>query len=117
MPRGLRSSLVLAAFVVFLCGRGAFAQTLDWAVTPVGPNGVTIGQFSQNWPHPSALDADGNLFIAGHTFGNSTSTLPDGYGEFLGKFRAADGAMLWRYSSPGTSWLGNVALDASGDAF
>ena len=115
-----RSRFPLAACILFLVAfaSGAIAQTLQWAITPTGPNGVAIQQSqSGTWRHSSALDANGNLFIAAHDFQSATSTLPDGDGQFLGKYSSVDGSLLWRYTAGATSRLWAVAVDANGDAY
>ena len=119
----IRSRFPLAACILFAIAvafaSSAIAQTLQWAITPAGPNGVPIQQTPAwgSWRHSSALDSNGNLFIAAHDFASATSTIPDGYGQFLGKYSSADGSLLWSYTAGATSTLWAVAVDASGDAY
>ncbi|MGE5095443.1 MAG: hypothetical protein ACM3SO_09915 [Betaproteobacteria bacterium] len=116
----VRTRLQAMLLFLLLAAGSAFAQTLQWATEPVAANGVPIAQdFAsvQRWRHTSALDANGNLFIAGHGFASAACTIPDCWQQFLGKYGAADGSLQWRYSVATWSMLTGVALNASGDAF
>jgi uncharacterized delta-60 repeat protein len=82
------------------------AGTLLWARRYDGPTTVLVRDYDR--PAALAIDADGNVFVAG----NST----DDYGVV--KYDAA-GTEQWvrRYDNAGADWATALAVDASGNAY
>ena len=110
--------VVAAAALLLLFGTSAFAQALQWIATPVDDRGDPlrlnfIG--SENRSHIAALDAAGNLLIAGGS--NRPGSFPETERRMLAKYAAADGAQLWRFIGPAQSDFISVAVNAAGDAF
>ena len=114
----LRLALVLATLL--LVAAGAAAQTLQWSIAPNGPNGYPIAtalSALQSRHHVAALDASGNLFIAGTYYSTTSAPFPETSGQFLGKYNADTGAEQWRLTGAVQSTFTAVAVNAAGDAF
>ncbi len=77
-----------------------------------------IGTSSSDQSHSVAVDASGNAYISGYTYGSLGGTNAGSYDAFLTKFDSS-GNELWSQqigtSSGDLSW--SVAVDASGNAY
>ena len=108
----------ILAILVFLFAGDAIAQTLQWAIAPLDDRGDPIRTgFAalQNPKHVAALDAAGNLFIAGYSL--APGSFPEADRELLGKYSSDTGAAQWRLIGTAQSAFSSVAVDAAGDAF
>ncbi len=77
-----------------------------------------IGTSTYDYNRSVAVDASGNAYISGTTYGSLGGTNAGGYDAFLTKFDAS-GAELWsrQIGTSSDDWSNSVAVDASGNAY
>ena len=105
------------AAMLLACGASAFAQTLQWAATPLDDRGDPIRldfPSLRSRAHATAVDSAGALFIAGGS--NRPGSFPESERRLLTKY-AADGTQQWRFIGPAQSDFIAVAANAGGDVF
>ena len=69
-------------------------------------------------PGGLAVDASGNVVVTGSSFLGSAYASNNGYGSYMAKYAAANGALLWErrgWPLPGNNERMPVAVDASGN--
>ncbi|HWH41330.1 MAG TPA: Ig-like domain repeat protein [Usitatibacter sp.] len=123
----MKKSLLHFALLLLLglFGSDALAQAVLWSVSPAGPTGRPISRATTfSMQDSGAIDPLGNLFIVGSQFSRDPAGAdPGAAGLFLGKYAAADGQELWRFTTPGSGGvpvgdaLVAVVTGPDGDAY
>ena len=123
----MKKSLLHFALLLLLAlfGSDALAQAVLWSVSPTGPTGRPISRATTfSMQDSAAIDPLGNLFIVGSQFSRDPAAAdPGAAGLFLGKYAAADGHEVWRFTTPGSGGvpvgdaLVAVVTGPDGDAY
>ena len=118
----MKTRICILIFILnlFLCVRNSSAQNWQW-FNQIGSPG-TSQFFPDEFIEDMAVDADGNVYVCGHTFAGAlfNGTPLPGYGDqdgFVAKFNCA-GQMVWYHSvgSANIDWeyLNHIELSKSG---